>query len=820
MDTLAETPSSIATRQVEEMVAAWRRGERTPAEVFLEGHPDLGDEASIRLIFEEYCLREEAGLDIDPADFARRFPRLWPELEILLDCHRLMEPGAVPAVLPDAGENLAEFRLLAELGRGVLGKVFLASEFALADRPVVIKVTPIGRGEHLSLARLQHMSIVPLYSAQVLPDRNLQVLCMPFLGGATLAQVLGLLKDLDPSRRTGAQIVEAMDRVQAGLPVTLPPARGPFRSYIGRSPYVEAICFLGTCIADGLQYAHDRNFVHMDIKPSNVLLAGDGQPMLLDFHLAREPLAEGDPPPAHLGGTPGYLPPEQAEAMRSVTEGRPILTPLDGRADLYSLGLLLREALGGPCLDDPRPLHRINPRVPVGLSDIVAKCLRPGPADRYPDAASLAADLRRHQDGLPLRGVPNRSLTERWGNWRRRRPHALTRGLILVVSALVAIAASALLWAAYLQRVHEIEAALAGGRASLGRRQYPEANKALRRGLALAEQIPGVGRQRRELVEGIARARKEARADDLHRLAELVRFRYGLDPPPPEEAQRLIGLGRALWEDRGLLLAPIAGRTEPEGDAVIRTDLLDLALAWAALRARSAPAEGARTEALRVLDQAEAALGPAAAIGRDRRVHAGLTGPDAPIEVDPGSAWGHFELGKSYLRTGETARAAEEFRLGLGLRPQDFWLNFYQGACAYRLGRFDEAANAFRVCIALSPDSAECSFNRALAAGALGRDEAAIDDYSRALRQDPSLTAAAINRGMLRYKQGRHADASTDLRRALATAFYRSERGLIHYDLALVDLARGDRPAALSDLERAERCGHEAARTLLDRLRR
>ncbi len=277
-----------------------------------------------------------------------------------------------------------------------------------------------------------------------------------------------------------------------------------------------------------------------------------------------------------------------------------------------------------------------------------------------------------------------------------------------------------------------------------------------------------------------------------------------------------------LARARKLLLGRADGRPEPEGEAEIRTDLLELAVVWASLRVRSAPsaeAEAARREAIGILAEAEAALGPAAAIDRDRRVYAGQAEPAPPSSPEPGTAWGHLELGKSYLRTGEIARAAEQFQLGLGHRPQDFWLNFYQGICAHRLGQFDEAINAFRVCIALSPDSAECFFNRALAHGALDRSEPAIDDYTRALDRNPSLDAAWLNRGMLRYRQGRHADAAADLERALETAPGRAGRGVIRYNLALIDLARGDRAAALSDLEAAQGCGHEAARLLRDRLR-
>src|SRR5262249_52336642 len=149
---------------------------------------------------------------------------------------------------------------------------------------------------------------------------------------------------------------------------------------------------------------------------------------LLDFHLARPPFRPNDPAPVWMGGTPGFMSPEQEAAFAAVSAGRPIEAGGDGRSDIYSPGVLVYEALAGempPAEAGRRRLRSRNPGVSVGLADIIGRCLARNPADRYPDADSLADDLRRHLGDRPLQGVPNRSPVERWRKWRRRRPYDL-----------------------------------------------------------------------------------------------------------------------------------------------------------------------------------------------------------------------------------------------------------------------------------------------------------------------------------------------------------------------------------------------------------
>jgi hypothetical protein len=147
----------LATALATEMAQRWRDGERPLVEEFLERHPELQrePEAALRLIYEEFCLRQEFAEEQEPAALLARFPQWRPQLEVLLDCHKLLDAELSPPDMPSVGESIGEFHLIGELGRGAVGCVFLATQPELADRPMVLKVSPGDAEEHLSMARLQ-----------------------------------------------------------------------------------------------------------------------------------------------------------------------------------------------------------------------------------------------------------------------------------------------------------------------------------------------------------------------------------------------------------------------------------------------------------------------------------------------------------------------------------------------------------------------------------------------------------------------------------------------------------------------------------------
>jgi tetratricopeptide (TPR) repeat protein len=810
--------SALVGRLADDMAARWQAGDSPLAEEYFERHPELWQypEAALELIAEELALRHECGRTTSPTELARRFPRWQAQVETLWRCqHAFGFDGGSPQH-PEPGDALGGFRLLCELGRGAHGRVFLATQSALGGRAVVLKLAPKTGGEHLSLARLQHSHIVPLYSAHEFPDRGLRGLCLPYFGQSTLAALLDDLSKRAVAPRTGSNLLATLRAREGRSPVPLP-VGGPACTVMGRASYVEAICGIGIALADALAYAHAHGLVHLDVKPSNVLIAADGVPMLLDFHLARAPLAAGDAPPPWLGGTPEYMAPELAAAVEAVRRGAHVPAAVDGRTDVYSLGLLLKEALGVVG-------NATRSDVPIGVSDILARCTRPDPAERYPDAAQLAADLRRHLAHLPLRGVPNRSLPERWHKWRRRRPLALPGLMICAAVVLCGV----WLGSHANHQAERASIALREGEAHLQHGRFAESVETFRGGEVILRGVPFSGTIARRLHDGRLKAERARAASDLHRLCEQVRPLYAAELVTPEGAGAALTRCREVWAQRQSIVAHLEGQPTPDLDRQWRADLLDVGVLTAHLHARQASSvdrEAAHRHALAVLDEAEALLGPSGVLYQERAVHARAIGSRALEDeasrraeaLPPRTAWEHLIAGRAFFAAGAFVRAGAAFDRCLELDPGSLWGNNYRGLCRLQLRDAAGAAAAFSACVALAPQTAWCYSNRALAHSESGRLDWASADFDRALALDPNCAAALIGRATVRYRSGRFADALADLRLAQAAG---TPPATVHYHTAAVHLASGDRSAAIAALRDCLACDptHTEARDALDRL--
>jgi eukaryotic-like serine/threonine-protein kinase len=797
--------AAVCDEALRSMAAAWHDGGKSPAEEWLHRYPQLArhEHSALQIIYEETCLREEAGEIVDVSEIYRRFPQWKDALSRLFECHRLIQGDEAATRFPEEGERLGELQLLRKLGQGAAGRVFLATQPSLSDRPLVVKLTERCGNEHLSLARLQHTHIAPLYLVQDFPERNLRAICMPYVGGASWSWFLEALKERPAAQRSGRSIVEALEATDGDMPLD-PNRSAPALQFLSRSSYVHAVCWIGACLADALQYAHQRGLVHLDVKPSNVLIGSDGQPMLLDFHLAREVAPAAGKSIDRLGGTRNYMSPEQESAATALCEGRDIPAALDGRSDIYSLGVLLYESLSGrlPTTDEfesRRALRRANAAIDQGLEDILHKCLARRPAARYRDAGQLATDLRCCLADLPLQGVPNRSLRERWRKWRRRKPHGLAVAAA-VSAALVVAAFSGLSFRS--ERLNAARNSLNLGAQSIAKKEFSIAAEQLENGRDAMRWIPGQDDLKTDLQNQLAAARQGRLAAAVHELVKQLRFLDGMHAAPLKQLQQLDAGCAALWEARDRIVE-LGGLTPGSpGQPELSSDLTDLAISWAALRSRMSSSHGGeelRRDARRLFDEAQSLCGTSFALDLARREHAidgaASGSPKNPDRLPrPETARDHDAMGRYLFRSNKLTEAAEQFERAIELDPQAFWSYFYLTLCAYRLEDFDRAFNAASICVALSPESAPCFYNRALCQQALGQTQRSLADLNHALQVDPTMSVAWLRRGMTRAELKQYSEAMSDFGKALE---HGSNPAETYYQMALVDMARDDREAAL-----------------------
>ncbi|MFQ5734005.1 MAG: protein kinase, partial [Planctomycetaceae bacterium] len=251
--------------------------------------------------------------------------------------------------------------------------------------------------------------------------------------GGTLQAVVRELRECGDGSPRGDVLLRAVDRALDDRGESRP-GESRLRKRIEEARWDETVCWIGSRLALALDYSHKLGVLHRDIKPANVLLTAEGMPQLADFNISFSSKLDGVSPAAYFGGSLAYMSPEQLEAYSPAYERPP--DTLDGRGDLYSLGVLLWELLtgrrpfrdtkseGGPVqlIEEMIDRRRNGPAESTPPSwcasrilDVLRKCLSPDPDDRWQTGAELAAQLElcRHPRAHDLLVPPKES-------WRRR----------------------------------------------------------------------------------------------------------------------------------------------------------------------------------------------------------------------------------------------------------------------------------------------------------------------------------------------------------------------------------------------------------------
>ena len=268
------------------------------------------------------------------------------------------------------GQTIGSIRLHREIGHGSTGIVFAGYQESLG-RPVAVKLyynenVDYARREKETLSALSHPNIVPLLGTGAFKGYPYHVL--PLIDGSSLRVLIRRhLDDVDPDK------------------CLMPPAT-----------VIDIILPL----LGALACIHEQGFVHGDVKPANIIVDHTGKPWLTDFGLAG-PFAVNAGQGGTIAGSALYLSPEQA-----------LGNDIDGRADLYSMGVILFEMAAGvlPVVQEgaeemirrkqrsPETIFLKRPRdAAPGISEplerVILKATAPNPADRYPDGIAFAKDL-------------------------------------------------------------------------------------------------------------------------------------------------------------------------------------------------------------------------------------------------------------------------------------------------------------------------------------------------------------------------------------------------------------------------------------------
>jgi WD40 repeat protein/serine/threonine protein kinase len=455
--------------------------------------PDDHDDEVLARIVAEIAERIEQGEPVDQEAYLRRHPEyaerlrsLWPALVAATGLRPPESPVGISIDRPSSeidgsseggNDRLGDFRLIREIGRGGMGIVYEAEQTSLRRRVALKVLTAAGSIDDRQLQRfgiearaaaaLHHANIVPVFAVGT--ERRVPFYAMQFIEGISLATVIAEMRKLGGLEQPGLETACALTRsllaghlgatLSGGSTVeivgprprmTLSYAAGPTpvpsQSRARAHGFMREVAALGVQAAAALEHAHEHGILHRDVKPSNLLVNEAGHLWVTDFGVAR---VQGESNLTQTGdmlGTLRYMSPESAAGG-----GRRVI--VDGRTDIYSLGvtlyelLTLRPAFSGDdrvevlrqiARDEPTPPRKLDPTIPVDLETIVLKAMAKAPADRYATAADFAADLERLLENRPIL-ARRPALAERGAKWIRRQ-----RGLVFSLAGAACVIALSL----------------------------------------------------------------------------------------------------------------------------------------------------------------------------------------------------------------------------------------------------------------------------------------------------------------------------------------------------------------------------------------
>jgi serine/threonine protein kinase len=405
-----------AFRLAAEVKKQWRNGVPPDARSFLSENPDLLRFRSVALDLaaEEFSRRQVRGEAMSADEFALRFPGMEKSLYFLLEVRQMIQVDADQQLdgdsldWPEVGQVFLGFALVAELGQGTFGRVFLASEPSLGNRLVALKISPQGEWEAELLGKLRHQNIVPVYSIRTDSRTGLTAICMPYLGKLTLRDAIDLIFSRQPQPRKAEIFREIILEASGNTEIE---SLRDFDSLLVAGSYQDAIFHLACQLAQALSFTHRQGIFHRDLKPSNILLSDEGRPLILDFNLSSDISFT----PSRLGGTLPYMAPEQIKSFLS--DPSQSFASDSTAADLFSLGIILYELCTGELPYGPiamkgswddvalniltrhrnglRPLREVNPDIDRGLASLIEQCLASDPLLRPVSAESFAESLKR-----------------------------------------------------------------------------------------------------------------------------------------------------------------------------------------------------------------------------------------------------------------------------------------------------------------------------------------------------------------------------------------------------------------------------------------